>query len=119
MGAITKMIILELLGKIVSFANSFKPSANGCNKPKNPITFGPFLLCIIPIIFLSAMVKYATEISKGTTIARIFSKVQIININIFNLNSDKDKVGFEPTVLPSTTVFKTDALNHSATYPII
>jgi hypothetical protein len=32
-------------------------------------------------------VKYATEINKGTTTARIFSTLQIINIIIFNLNS--------------------------------
>lgn len=86
-GAIKNIIILELLGKIVSFTNNFNPSANGCNKPKKPITFGPFLLCIIPIIFLSARVKYATEISRGTTMARIFSTVQIINTIIFNLSN--------------------------------
>ena len=80
-------MILELLGRIVSLANNFSPSANGCNKPKKPMTFGPFLLCIIPIIFLSAIVKYATEISKGTTIASIFSTVQIINTIIFKLIS--------------------------------
>ena len=28
-----------------------------------------------------------------------------------------DRVGFEPTVAFTTSVFKTDALNHSATYP--
>ena len=86
-GAIKNIIILELLGNIVSFTNSFNPSANGCNKPKKPITFGPFLLCIIPIIFLSAIVKYATDINKGITIARIFNIVQIINKIIFNLKS--------------------------------
>ena len=80
-------MILELLGKMVSLANNFNPSANGCNKPKKPITFGPFLLCMIPMIFLSAIVKYATEISKGTTIARIFSTVQIINTIIFSLKN--------------------------------
>ena len=120
-GAIKNILILELLGKIVSFTNSFSPSANGCSKPKKPITLGPFLLCIIPIIFLSAIVKYATEINKGTTTARIFSTVQIINIIIFNLNNKidrlKDKVGFEPTVFFNTIVFKTNALNHSTTYP--
>ena len=76
------MIILELLGNIVSFTNNFNPSASGCNKPKKPITFGPFLLCIIPIIFLSAIVKYATEINKETTIAKIFNTVQIIETKI-------------------------------------
>jgi hypothetical protein len=36
-----KIIMLELFGKIVSFKNNFKPSANGCNIPKNPTIFGP------------------------------------------------------------------------------
>ena len=56
-GATRNKTILELLGKIVSFTKSFKPSANGCSKPTKPITFGPFRLWIIPIIFLSAIVK--------------------------------------------------------------
>lgn len=90
-GAIKNILILELLGNIVSFTNNFNPSANGCSKPKKPITFGPFLLCIIPIIFLSAIVKYATEINKGTTTARIFSTLQTINIIIFNLSTQTDR----------------------------
>ena len=106
---------------MVSLTNNFNPSANGCSKPKKPMTFGPFLLCMIPIIFLSAIVKYATEISKGITIARIFNTVQIINTIIFSLsdlvNWLQDKVGFEPTVFFNTIVFKTNALNHSTTYP--
>ena len=60
MGAIKNTDILELLGKIVSLTNNFKPSARGVSNPKNPITLGPFRLCIIAIIFLSARVKYAT-----------------------------------------------------------
>lgn len=89
-GAIKNITIFELLGKIVSLTNSFRPSANGCSRPKKPITFGPFLLCMIPIIFLSAIVKYATEMSKGTTIARIFNTIQIINTIIFSLNKNKN-----------------------------
>ena len=88
-GAIKNITIFELLGKIVSLTNSFSPSANGCNRPKKPITLGPFLLCIIPIIFLSAIVKYATEMSKGTTIARIFNIIQIINTIIFSLSKNR------------------------------
>ena len=123
-GAIKKIVKLELLGIIVSLTNNFKPSANGCNRPINPMTLGPFLLCIIPIIFLSAIVKYATEINKGIIIARIFNTVQIINKIIFSLNvktqdTNSDKVGFEPTVFLNTIVFKTNALNHSTTYPTI
>jgi hypothetical protein len=32
-GANVKIIIFELLGKIVSLRNNFKPSANGCSSP--------------------------------------------------------------------------------------
>ena len=73
------MIMLELL---VSLTNGFNPSSNSCNKFKKPITFESFLRCITPIIFLSAIVKYATEINKETTIAKIFNTVQIIETKI-------------------------------------
>jgi hypothetical protein len=33
-GAITKRNLFEPEGTIISFMNSFKPSANGCNRPK-------------------------------------------------------------------------------------
>src|SRR4051812_15060448 len=65
MGATRKMNLLETLGIIVSFTISFKTSANGCKRPKNPTTLGPFLLCIAAITFLSIKVKYAIAISKG------------------------------------------------------
>ncbi len=45
-GAIINIILLALLGIIVSFSNNFNPSANGCNKPNIPITFGPRLFWI-------------------------------------------------------------------------
>lgn len=35
-----------------------------------------------------------------------------------SIRSDPEKVGFEPTVSFPTTVFKTAALNHSATSPV-
>ena len=40
-GAITKVVLLELLGVIASLTNNLKPSAKGCNKPNAPITLGP------------------------------------------------------------------------------
>ena len=40
-GAKINIIIFALLGKIVSFANSFDPSASGCNNPTKPTTLGP------------------------------------------------------------------------------
>jgi len=42
-GAVIKMTGLPLLGITGSFANSLKPSATDCNKPKAPTTLGPFL----------------------------------------------------------------------------
>lgn len=73
--------MFALVGNVVSFVNSFKPSARGCNKPIKPTAFGPFLLCMAPIIFRSAIVKYATEISNGITMLRIFK----IAISIKNI----------------------------------
>jgi len=55
-GAIIYIPILECEGNIVSFVNNFTPSANGCNNPHHPTTFGPFLNCIDPNTFLSANV---------------------------------------------------------------
>ncbi len=43
-GASKNIWILELLGNIVSLTNSFNPSANGCSRPRKPITLGPLLL---------------------------------------------------------------------------
>ena len=40
-GASKKIARFELLGKVVSLTNNFNPSAKACNKPMNPITFGP------------------------------------------------------------------------------
>ena len=34
MGASMKSVVFALLGKILSLANNFNPSANGCSKPK-------------------------------------------------------------------------------------
>ena len=50
----------------VSFINSFKASANGCNRPYGPTTFGPFRNCIYPKTFRSTKVKKATASNIGT-----------------------------------------------------
>jgi hypothetical protein len=55
-GAIMYIPKFECDGNIVSFVNNFTPSANGCNNPHHPTTFGPFLNCIDPNTFLSANV---------------------------------------------------------------
>ena len=56
-GASRYIILLACVGRIVSLANNFIPSAKGCNNPKTPTTLGPFLICIEPKTFLSANVK--------------------------------------------------------------
>ena len=78
----------ELAGGIVFDDECFQ-LINGCNKPYNPTTLGPFLNCIDPNIFLSANVKYATESSKGTIIKRIF-KIRIKLKNIRALKKQKN-----------------------------
>ena len=40
-----------------------------------------------------------------------------IHSNLWVISPEKDKVGFEPTMLISISVFKTDTLNRSITYP--
>jgi len=56
-GAKTKLKVLAFDGITVSLSKSFRPSAKGCSKPKNPTLLGPVRCCIAPIIFLSANVK--------------------------------------------------------------
>ena len=56
-GAKMKLKVLAFVGITVSFNNSLIPSAAGCNKPKNPTSFGPNLCCMPPMTFLSANVK--------------------------------------------------------------
>ena len=89
-----KINLLALLGKINSLTNNLKPSDKGCNNPKVPTTFGPRLRCIAPRIFLSAKVKYATEINNGIISIKILRIVIIIK-NIKNFTK-MEKIGFEP-----------------------
>ena len=44
-GAARKTPRLAPVGMTVSFISSFSPSANGCNRPKGPTTFGPRRNC--------------------------------------------------------------------------
>ena len=81
-GPIIKIDILAWDGNIVSLANNFTPSLNGCNNPYKPTTFGPFLNWIDPNIFLSANVTKATAIKTGTIIINIFIKFSIIINNM-------------------------------------
>ena len=75
MGAKINIILLELAGIIVSFEKSFNPSANGCNKPKKPTTFGPFLNCTDAITFLSKYVKKATATNNGPIINKTYKTI--------------------------------------------
>lgn len=56
-GAAINIVGFALLGNTVSFKSSFGPSAKGCNKPKNPTTFGPLRLCMDAITFRSEGVR--------------------------------------------------------------
>jgi len=56
-GAAINIVKFALLGNTVSFKSNFRPSAKGCNKPKNPTTFGPLRLCMDAITFRSKRVK--------------------------------------------------------------
>lgn len=67
-GEIMNIIKLELFGKIASFNNNFKASANGCKTPSGPTSFGPFLFWVDAITFLSTKVKKATLINTPTII---------------------------------------------------
>lgn len=52
---------LALKGTFVSFKANFKPSAKGCNKPKNPTTFGPRRRWTEAITFRSNNVNKAVD----------------------------------------------------------
>ena len=73
-GAAKNSTQLALVGIIISFNNSFKPSANAWRIPQNPVTFGPLRRWIDASNFRSAIVKNAIEskqeiiVIKDTTI---------------------------------------------------
>ncbi len=56
-GAITNTARFAPDGMIVSFRNSFSPSAIGCSSPNGPTTFGPLRRCIAAITLRSASVR--------------------------------------------------------------
>jgi hypothetical protein len=47
---------IDKVGTIPSLAINFKPSANGCSKPKIPTTLGPLLRCMAARTFRSKSV---------------------------------------------------------------
>ena len=74
--------LLDLLGIGLSLINNFKPSANGCKRPQNPTTSGPFLRCIPAITLRSANVKYAMVTNKGTSVNSVKLKINSIKVII-------------------------------------
>ena len=76
--------MLTWLGISNSFVNNFTPSASGCKIPYIPTTFGPFLLWLYPSIFLSAKVRYATDIRIGTNKSKEWIIVYTIVFIIIN-----------------------------------
>ena len=54
-----------------------------------------------------------------TGIEPILQDLQSSTLPIMLFSLLKDKEGFEPTVFFNTIVFKTNALNHSTTYPCV
>lgn len=64
-GAKKNKILWDFKGITISLDSNFNPSANGCKKPHNPTTLGPFRRWIDAIILRSAKVKKAIESNKG------------------------------------------------------
>jgi len=75
---------LACVGETYSFSSSLRASANACNNPYQPTELGPNLLCMLAIVFLSAIVIKATVNKTGTVIANT-SRIDIIvgKYNIF------------------------------------
>ena len=59
------MTLLELAGIIISLKIYFNASANDCNNPKGPTTFGPCLFCTKAQSLLSNQTIIATETKTG------------------------------------------------------
>ena len=66
MGARINITLFELDGIITSLKIYFNASANDCNKPKGPTTFGPCLFCTKAQILRSSQTTIATETKTGT-----------------------------------------------------
>jgi len=94
-----KIIKLDKLGIIVSFAINFKPSANACNNPNGPTTLGPRRRCTAAKTLRSNNVKKATAKIKGKIIGKHLNQSKsrikkiinkIINLIIINIKLKKD-----------------------------
>ena len=56
-GAMMNTTRLAPAGRIVSLANSFRPSASGCSRPNGPTLAGPVRSCMPAITLRSASVR--------------------------------------------------------------
>lgn len=72
-GASRNSTQLDLTGIIISFKSSFRPSANACSTPQNPVTLGPLRLCIEARSLRSAIVKNAIVSSDAITVIKIIN----------------------------------------------
>jgi hypothetical protein len=83
------------VGETYSFNKSLRASANACNSPNQPTELGPNLLCILAIVFLSAIVIKATVNKTGIVTANT-SRTDIIvgKYNIFLLNKTNHKITY-------------------------
>jgi hypothetical protein len=79
-GARAKLTGFDDEGITVSLANNFKPSAMGCNRPKNPTTLGPFRCCIADITLRSAAVRNATDKRTIRTTRRLLTRRRSISL---------------------------------------
>ena len=77
---------MACVGETYSFNRSLRASANAWSRPYQPTALGPSLLCMLAIVFLSAIVTKATVNKTGTVIANT-SRTDIIveKYNILNL----------------------------------
>jgi hypothetical protein len=64
---------LDLTGIIISFKSNFKPSANACNTPQNPVTLGPLRLCIEASSLRSAIVKNAMVSNEAIIVIKMIN----------------------------------------------
>ena len=66
-GELNQTIALYFWTMIDSFLINFIPSTIGCNKPNQPILYGPLLLCKPPITNRSIKANIPTVPSKNAT----------------------------------------------------
>lgn len=82
--------MLACVGETYSFNKSLRASAKACSKPYQPTELGPNLLCILAIVFLSAIVIKATVSKIGTVTAKT-SKTDMM-VPVYNIVTQEVKM---------------------------